>query len=298
MNVSEIPAIQTDNLTKRYEEHTALSGVSFQIPQGSVVGLLGRNGAGKSTLIHMLVGLIEPSSGTSRLFGEDSQKLSPDAKAKLGVVLQSPKYYDWLTGDEMLEYAKHFYPLEDVDLKARLMKRWGVPGDRKLADLSMGEMQKFACILAMAHAPELLILDEPCASLDPASRRDVVEELIDMAADSGKTILVSTHIVSDVERLANQVLILHKGRVVVNESIDTLKETVKRLRVFPAEGREARWKVPDVFEVRTRSGPKVAIAGKYTTETKKLIEHQTGATVDVEDLGLEDIFLELTREYP
>src|SRR4051794_17525083 len=199
-------------LLKRYGRKLVLGGVDLTIPTGSVTGLLAKNGEGKTTLIKAALGLIKTDAGEARVLGERPRELSADAKARIGYVPQVVTLYPWMRPKQLLSYTAAFYPDWNQRLAEQLLRDWRVDPETKVGALSVGTLQKLSIILAMAHEPELMILDEPAAALDPQARRDFLKALLDVAADGRRTILFSTHITSDLERVADSVAILRGGR--------------------------------------------------------------------------------------
>ncbi|MCE5267046.1 MAG: ABC transporter ATP-binding protein [Planctomycetaceae bacterium] len=218
------PAIELRGITKSYGKKPVLAGLDLSVPHGSVVGLLGVNGSGKTTLMKCALGLIRPQAGQARLLGEPSWTLSAAAKARIGYVPQVVNLYPWMKVRHLLEYTAAFYPNWNDDLVARLTKEWDIPRDDRIGPLSVGQLQKVAIVLALGHEPDLLILDEPAASLDPVARRQFLQEIISLAEPGRRTVLFSTHITSDLERVADRVAILKSGRVTWHGLLDDLKE--------------------------------------------------------------------------
>ncbi len=294
--MQQTSVIEVLKLTVTYDNHKAIDDLSLQIPTGSVVGLLGRNGAGKSTLIRTLLGFSEPTQGSCFVLGEDSRTISGQAKARLGIVLQNPQFYNWLTGTQLIKYTASFYPRWNTPLAERLVHQWDVPVSRALTEYSPGQMQKLACILALSHSADLYVLDEPASALDPVSRRQLLAELIEIAGGEGKTILFSTHIVSDLERIADRVMILDRGRLKLDEPLDALKESVKRLRFFGPEFKPLNITHPSISNIKRQAGCTLALTTGFTGDLRETLEKQAGCPVQVEDLSLEEIFLELSRD--
>ena len=206
-----------------------LDGLDWSLPAGRVVGLLGRNGAGKTTLIETLLGLREPDAGTALLFGQPSQALPDDLRARIGYVPQRSDLFEWLTADQLLAYFRSFYPRWNTVKVDGLMSRWDIARDKPIGKLSGGQQQRLSIIRALAHEPELLVLDEPVASLDPAGRRDFLTELVEQVVDRHTTIVFSTHILSDLERVAVDVAFLAGGRIALHAPLDELLESSVRL---------------------------------------------------------------------
>ncbi|MGN6370308.1 MAG: ABC transporter ATP-binding protein [Phycisphaerae bacterium] len=289
------PAITCDGLTKAYARHTVLNALHLAIPAGSVTGLLGKNGAGKTTLLKCLLGLIRPDSGSLRLLNENPASLSADAKSRLGYVPQTPSLYHWMRIRQLLDYTAAFYPRWNADLVDALMKRFELKPDAKVGTLSVGTAQKLAIILALAHEPELLLLDEPAASLDPIARREFLSAILDIAVDGRRTVLFSTHITSDLERVADSVAILKNGRILYHDALDYLKDSIKRLHVSAPNPLPASLPIPGRLDNRPLGGGGEAcltIRGNVP-QTIAQLERDFNATVRVEDLNLEDILLEM-----
>nr|MCH9793299.1 ABC transporter ATP-binding protein [Planctomycetota bacterium] len=223
--------IQVADLHKQFKDNQVLTGLDLQIEAGQIVGLLGTNGSGKSTLIKCLLGLLRPTSGTSSVFNENSWDLSAKSKSRLGYVSQEYILLPWMTVKAMTEYTGAFYEHWDYDYVNVLLKEWNLDEKQRVGALSVGQRQKLAVILALGHHPELLILDEPVASLDPVARRQFLQSLIEFTEEEENTILFSTHITSDLERVASHVVFLQEGIVGFSGELDSLKGQVKRIRI-------------------------------------------------------------------
>jgi ABC-2 type transport system ATP-binding protein len=229
------PSVSASGLSIGYGSQTVIDGLHWNLLPGQVVGLLGRNGAGKTTLLEGLLGLREPAAGTVRLFGQPVATLDDALRARVGYVPQQSDLFDWLTPAQMLAYFKSFYPRWNDAKVEGLLAQWGIERDKLIAQLSGGQQQRLAIVRALAHEPDLLVLDEPVASLDPAGRRDFLRELVDQVLSRGTTVVFSTHILSDLERVAFNVAFLSNGRVAVQAPLDELLETTRRLTGPSAE---------------------------------------------------------------
>jgi ABC-2 type transport system ATP-binding protein len=280
-------------LQKHYKKKVVLDGANLDIPAGSVTGLLGKNGEGKTTLIKCALGLIAPTGGRAELLGENSWRMSAETKARIGYVPQIVQLYPWLTVRQAIDYFAVFYPKWNERLVGELVREFNVDPKQKIAALSLGTLQKVAIILALAHEPELLILDEPAASLDPAARRDFLKALVNIAADGKRTILFSTHITSDLERVADRVAILRGGKIVYDGELADLKEQVKRLRITARAPIAPGFTIPGGFRSRIEGNEALVSVRDASPELLSNIESQLEARVRVEDLNLEDIFLEM-----
>lgn len=288
--------IATQAVCKRFGYKDVLRGVDMNVPRGSVIGLLGKNAAGKSTLIKCLLGLLRADSGAMRVLGEEPWSLSADAKERLGYVPQEVTLYAWMRVGQIVEYTAAFYPRWNTGLAEHLLDQWELPRDERVGPLSPGQLQKLALVLALGHEPELLVLDEPVASLDPVARRDFLRTLLEVAQNENRTVLFSTHITSDLERVADRVAVLRDGRVAFCDGLDVLKESVKRLRIAAAR------ELPGDFAVRgalrTEVAGRTALVAVADASAGLVDELRAAwnATVDVEDLSLEDIFLEMHHD--
>ncbi|MFN8756350.1 MAG: ABC transporter ATP-binding protein, partial [Burkholderiales bacterium] len=207
-NIAEL-----QNVMKFCGSRYVLNRLSFQVPQGRIVGLLGRNGAGKTTLIECLLGIRDIDHGDIRVFGDSPDSFSESSKAEIGYVPQQTDLFEWMTADEMLGFVSVYYPRWNQAKVDALLDRWSVARNVRIGRLSFGEKQRLAIIRALAHEPSLLVLDEPVSALDPAARRDFLRELINVTAERSTTVLFSTHIMSDLERVALDVAILHNGSI-------------------------------------------------------------------------------------
>jgi len=272
---------------------TALDGVDWSVPAGSVVGLLGQNAAGKTTLIKTALGLIRPSRGEATIFGELAWDLSAAAKARIGYVPQVITLYPWMRVRQLINYTAAFYAHWNDALISRLALEWAIPREEKVGTLSVGTLQKLAIVLALGHEPELLVLDEPAASLDPGARRDFLRTLLDIAVDGRRTILFSTHITSDLERVADRVAILRAGRITYDGELGQLKDSVKRLHVTAEAPLPPTFSIPGAVRSQVEGNEALVSVRDISPQLLDDIRRNYAATVGVQDLNLEDIFLEL-----
>jgi len=193
----------------------------------------------------------------------------------------------------MLAYTGSFYPHWNDTLLERLAREWEIPLEQRCQTLSEGQAQKVAILVALGHEPDLLVLDEPASSLDPVARRDFLNTLLSLVADRRRTIVLSTHITSDIERVADRVAILRDGRISYSGELDVLKDSVKRLHVSSVHGLPDRFDLPGVLHQRVVGNDALVSVASYTPEMKEQIETELDASVEVQDLNLEDIFVEL-----
>ena len=286
--------LQARHLLKTYEGRAVLDRITLDVPQGAVLGLIGRNGAGKSTLIRCLLGLIEPDAGEAFVFGEAALAMTDSSKQRLGYVPQQPEALAWLQVGQMLDFVGRFYPRWDSMYVDATLERWELPRNRVLAKLSPGERQRVALIRALASQPELLVLDEPAASLDPVARRDLLRQIVTRAGESGTTVVFSTHIVSDLERVASHVAFLHHGKLLLNAPLDDLKERVARITIPAAAASQLTGMVPGELSRRMLAdGGMSLVIERAADRDWPAIAHAPGVLRDA--MGLEDLFIEVVE---
>jgi ABC-2 type transport system ATP-binding protein len=225
-------AVTTHGISKRYGRETALDGVNLRAPEGAVYVLVGVNGAGKSTTLKVLMNLERADAGTAEIHGLDTVRRGPEARAQVGYVPERPDHaYRWMTCRGLLKHVAAYYPTWDQPYADRLNLAFGLRLDRIVATLSKGESRRLQLVLALAHRPPVLLLDEPTDGLDPVARSRTLSLLAEHLADTPTTILISTHQIHELETLAEHVGILRDGRLVAQMSRDNLQSTVGRYRV-------------------------------------------------------------------
>jgi ABC-2 type transport system ATP-binding protein len=294
MNIDNI--LEVKNLYKSYDgKKNILKNLSFNVKKGSVVGILGANGAGKTTLIKTILGLLHPSSGDVMTIDSDSRDLSETAKAKVGYVSQEVKGLEWMKVKDYLAFIGSFYPSWDQEKLLKLAEEWKLDINKRVRKLSGGQKQKAAILASMGHSPELYVFDEPVASLDPTSRRDFIKQMIEHNLDQNSTVLFSTHIVSDIERMAADIIFLKDGRILYYGSISDLQERVKKLRIFTEEDlNDSFFEEKRFRNVMKKAGSYAVLSTEHSEELERRLEEQ-GYEFTVEELNLEDIFIELNK---
>ncbi|MEV4642338.1 ABC transporter ATP-binding protein [Actinoplanes sp. NPDC049548] len=217
------PALRTERLGRRYGRSTwALRDCTLELPRGAIIGLVGANGAGKSTLLHLLIGLLQPTEGAIWTFGEPLRANRPDGLARIGFVAQDHPLYRTFTIEDLLRFGRHLNPRFDVAGARRHVEELEIPLDRRAGALSGGQQAQVALALALAKQPRLLVLDEPVASLDPVARRLFMRALVGAVADRDLTVLLSSHVVTELEQVCDHLVLLHSGRVRLAGALDDL----------------------------------------------------------------------------
>ena len=274
--------LETSGLGKRYGASWALEGCTFAIPEGSIVGLIGPNGAGKSTLLRMAVGLASPSAGSICSFGRDPLRDAAEVLPRIGFVAQDHPLYSRLSVDEMCEMGSRLNQTWDRSFAVSRLDRLGIDRNHKTGKLSGGQQAQVALILALAKHPQLILLDEPTASLDPLARREFLQILMDFVAEDGATAVLSSHNVPDLERVCDHVVILAHGHVRVAEDLDTFVGA-HRLLVGPCAGEPELAHIGQVV--------RISQSGHQSSVLVRKNGHVYDARWDVRDVGFEELVL-------
>lgn len=273
--------IRIQNLTKRFEGF-ALEGVSFGVPRGAVVGFIGENGAGKSTTIKSILGLIRPDGGSVEVFGKDVGSLTKEERGRLGAVLGDGKLPENLTAKDLDGVFRHIFARWDAAAFFAYLDRFALPRGKKIKDFSRGMRQKFALAVALSHGADVLVLDEPTAGLDPVARDEILDILYDFMQDERRSVLISSHIVSDLEKLCDYIAFIHRGRLVFFEEKDALYEKYAVLRA-PLE------------TLRSCADAVVAVHRGEFGAGALVLRAKLPAGIPVERAGIEDIMLYFAR---
>ncbi|MGH9398972.1 MAG: ABC transporter ATP-binding protein [Thermoanaerobaculia bacterium] len=296
--------LAVENLTVRYGRAVACDDVSLWAPRGAVYALLGRNGAGKSSLVRCLLGQQRPSAGRARLFGEDAWKRRATLMARVGVVPEDPDAPPAMTARQIADFCGRLYASWDAKGVDERLARFGVPSDVPFGRLSKGQKGEVMLAVALGHAPELLVLDDPTLGLDVVARKALYEELVGELADRGTTVFVTTHDLAGIEGIATRVGIIKDGRLALDEEIETLKSRFRRIRYGNqvTETRSAFGNELDSFEavrVRVRGWGIDAVVANYDDLSFERFR-QTDGVVDAEvsPMSLEEIFLAVAGEAP
>jgi ABC-2 type transport system ATP-binding protein len=299
----EQAAIEIDNLVVTYGSKRAVDGLSLKVPAGSIFGFLGPNGAGKTTTIKTLLGLRKPDAGSARVLGHDIVAESTELRAHIGYVSEANSLYDHLTVREMNAFYRSTARKWDQAIFERYIQMFGLPVQSKVKQLSNGMKRQLALSLAMGNDPDLLILDEPTSGLDPIARHDLLNRLTGEIAAEGKTVFFCSHILSEVEAVADWIGIIKDGKLVISDELDHLKQSQKVLKLVFAEA-------PSPAEIEglksMAGGNQVEQEGRSVRiVVRKDVDAVAGRVreafpslrdLDIVDLNLEDLFLEYMKE--
>lgn len=289
------PAIQLLNVSKTFGTKAAVDGLSLDVPEGSVFGLLGANGAGKTTTIRMLVGHLHPSEGEVRVLGTDPWLHSEDMKRRVAYVSENMALPAWMTLKSAKRLGAKLYPAWDADLAETLASRFKLDGRTRFSNLSKGQKRSLCILVALCQNAKLLILDEPAAGLDTVTRRTFLEQLLDVACQEGRTILISSHILSDLERIVDRVAVLSQGTLTLEGELEDLKQGARKLHLpceVSAEQLAAHFRV---LQHRTAEGQTEASVLGFDNERFQAFCAERGCADESRQFGLnlEDLFVEL-----
>lgn len=230
--------VEIRNVVRRFGAKAALDNVSMVVPRGSVLGLVGENGAGKTTLIKHVLGLLKPDSGTVRVFGKNPVSDPVGVLGNIGYLSEEDILPGWMRVRELQRYAEAFYPAWDQRYAEQLRREFGLDLNDKLKNLSKGQRARAGLMAALAYRPALLLLDEPSSGLDPIVRRDILGAIIRTIADEGRSVLFSSHLLGEVERVADRVAMIQRGKIVFCDTMEGIKETHYRVTLRFAEPRD------------------------------------------------------------
>jgi ABC-2 type transport system ATP-binding protein len=227
--------VDVNDLSRSFAGKTALEGVSFRATAGQVHGLVGSNGAGKTTLLKHLLGLLRATTGSVRVFGLDPVRDPVGVLRRVGYLSEERELPEWMSVDELMRYTQAFHPTWDSSYARELLELFALDPAKKIKELSKGMRAQAGLIAAVAHRPELLILDEPSSGLDAVVRRDILDAIVRTVADDGRTVIFSSHLLDEVERMSDHVTLIHQGRVALSGVLDDVRGSYQRSRVHFVE---------------------------------------------------------------
>ncbi len=294
MSGAPSPLLSFERLSVRYGRTSVLEDVSLSVERGSVFALLGRNGTGKSSLIRCLLGQQRPSTGEARLFGKGAWSTRTEAMARVGVVPEEPDAPPGMSASQLASMCRAFYPKWDDAAVAARLERSGVPRDLAFSKLSKGQKGAVMLALALAHGPELLVLDDPTLGLDAVARKELYDEIIGELADRGTTVFLTSHDLDGIERLADRVAIVKERRVMMDEPLDDLKGRFRRLRVTGSAAKGLEWQPFETLNAAARDWGAEALVTNFSDEALSAFQARVGAAdLEVASLSLEEIFVAL-----
>lgn len=287
--------ILVQNVTRAYDGPPVVRELSFSVKKGSIYGFLGRNGSGKTTTLRMLAGLIKPHSGEVRVLGNDPYTIGAEERQWLGYMSEKAAIPAFAKVRDVFKLGSQLYPTWDAALAESMAARYDLSPKKRFMKLSQGNQRLLSFIMAIAPRPKVLLLDEPAANLDVVARREILDDILELIRDCGCTVLFSTHILSDVERVADEIGILAQGGLRVSEPLDSLKDSIRQVRFYGFPGSVPQEDVPGSFRT-FRIREEVIATFRVTPEiTPEAWAQRWSCQHETRVLSLEDIFVELSR---
>ena len=286
--------VETNQLTKRFGDNFALAGLTMTVPQGHIVGFLGRNGSGKTTTIKILLDVIRRTSGEATVLGEPTGSVA--VRRRIGFLGEDKRLYSYMTVREIIAFTRPFFPTWRSETETRLLTDFELPLDRKVSALSKGMRTKLGLLLNLCRHSELLILDEPSEGLDPVMTEQMLQGLVQQAAD-GTTIFFSSHQVAELEQIADHVIAIEKGQVILEGSLDNLQQNFRRINlVFDDPPPPEAFRREGVDRVIVQGRTISILASRNVDEIAALGPLLAAKSVEVQPVGLKELFLEKVKE--
>lgn len=288
--------LETKNLTKYYGKRLALDHLSIQIPRGSICGFLGRNGAGKTTAIKLMLGFLRPTAGSACVLGCDSLGLTPDTRGRVGYVTEGHRLFRWMTIDRLEKFQSPFFPDQwNSDFFAEMIDYFGLSRKQKIKQLSNGQRAQVSLALTLAPNPELLIMDDPTLGLDAAIRRQFLEGMIQLIMKQGRTVLFSSHILGDVERVCDRILVLDKGVLRADCTLEQFRQSVKKVKLAFPNATPGNPDIPGLLHYRQNEEDlELILVGTSEADLRLWAEANQVSKLELAPMNLEDQFIEFT----
>ena len=288
--------IETKGLTKYFGRTLALDHLDLQVKEGSIFGLLGRNGAGKTTAIKMILGLLQPTTGSATVFGCNCQYLTPAIRQRIGYVTEGHRLHRWMTIGRLEQYQRAFFPGRwDTKLFGDMLDYFQFSRKKKIKHLSNGQRAQVSLAITLAPNPELLIMDDPTLGLDAAIRRQFLEGMVQLIQSQGRTIIFSSHILSDVERVADRLAVIDNGVLRADCSIDEFRSAVGKARFsFPGQPPE-QVDIPGLLNQKRGDGTlEITFVGTSGDDLSQWASRAGATDYKIEKISMEDQFIEYT----
>jgi ABC-2 type transport system ATP-binding protein len=291
----EFPII-LQNVTRRFGKATVVNDLSLRVARGTTLGFIGLNGAGKTTTIRMMVGLLRPHAGRIAIAGLEIPKHRDFAKPRIGYVPDRPNVYGWMRVEEAIEFTRSFYANWNTTRCNELVKMFDLDRAKRAKHLSKGQAAKLSLLLAICHDPEVLILDEPTSGFDPLVREEFLEGVLAVTSQREQTVLFSSHTLTEVQRLADSVGILHEGKLLLHSPVDDLLDRTKRIRAVLEDESAVRQTPPGLIFQQIHGREWTLTVQNFLPEQVEFIRSRNKVShVDVLDLSLDDVFKDFLR---
>jgi ABC-2 type transport system ATP-binding protein len=287
--------ILVQNVSRSFDGPPVVDKLSFSVKPGSIYGFLGRNGSGKTTTLRMLAGLIKPAAGEVRILGLDPFTMGAAERQWLGYMSEKAMIPSYTKVRRVLQLGRDLYPTWDSALAEALLAKYDLSPKKRFMALSQGNQRLLSFILAIAPRPKVLLLDEPAANLDVVARREILDDILELIRECGCTVLFSTHILSDVERVADEIGILAKGNLRVSETLDSLKTSIRQVRFYGFKNGVPREDIPESFRTVPGNDELTVTLRTSSLTTPETLAQRWSCRQETRALNLEDIFVELSR---
>jgi ABC-2 type transport system ATP-binding protein len=288
--------VDVKNLSRSFKTKKALSDVSIALEPGKVYGLMGENGAGKSTLIKHIIGALQPQSGTVRVFDKSPAESPMEVLSEIGYLSEDRDLPMWMRAQELLNYTAAFFHSWDMDYAQNLMKKFHLDPHIKIKNMSRGEKARIGLITALSHRPRLLVLDEPSSGLDVSVRYDILSEVVRSVADSGRTILFSSHLLDEVERITDDVIMIHQGEKIIDGHVDKIKESHRRYSIrFENENDPVKTflkKSPEIIRALKQGDEWLLVSPLPVKDLNCILQPLSGEIIEELSSSLENVFLD------
>lgn len=285
------PVVVAQNLTRKYRRVTALDQFNLSVPQGQVLGLVGENGAGKSTLIKHILGMLRAQSGSIRVFGLDPVKEPVKVLSRIGYLSENRDMPGWMRVRELMRYCQSLYPGWDPAYAEELRNIFELDPTAKLRTLSLGQTAKAGLLAALSHKPDLLVLDEPSSGLDPVVRRDILGAIFRSVAHEGRTVLFSSHLLEEVELVADRIAMVHAGKLMIHNTLEQIKTEHHRVILRSHNGQTAKPVLPGALSTEQSGATWKIVCFAPESELRSSAQSTGLEIVAIERPSLDDIFV-------
>ena len=282
---------EVDGLNRTFGAKTALENVSLKVPKGQVFGLVGENGAGKTTLLKHLLGLLKPTSGTVTVFGLDPVAHPAEVLGRIGFLSEDRDLPMWMRIDQLMSYTEGFFPGWDASYAAELVDTFELNVRQRMKSLSRGQLARVGLLIAIAHRPDFLVLDEPSSGLDPVVRRDILSAIIRTVADEGRTVLFSSHLLDEVQRVSDHVGMLHNGKLLICDRLENVLQQHSRLTIRLPEDAQRPPAIPGAISCNGAGAEWSVVANGQVDELESWVATANAEIVDRGTPSLDEIFV-------
>jgi len=284
-------AIQTHHLTRYFGPKRVVYDLNLSVPRGSIFGFLGRNGSGKTTTLRMVLGLLKPTWGSSTILGHDSQDIPPEVRARIGYLAEAHPVYGWMRVKDAQDYQSRFYPRWNNDLFNSVLKFFRVDPKTRARNMSRGERAGLCLALTLAPEPDLLVLDDPAIGLDPVARRSLLESMVYATRTSERTIIFSSHLLADIERMADHIAVLDYSILRAQCSLDTFRSCVQQFTLTFDEKPPKLPPIRGLIQCIPRGSQLRLTLVNVTDETRTVLQRLRPTSIQESPISLEDAFV-------